>query len=218
MQFGKWRISPKKKRGTSFLWIGIIFAIIAISAFWYLWSMSANGPMFGGPDSSDTASTTDTEAATAPAADQKPATITATSKSRTRSTVVEVAKSLSGTSQFNTLFKSTGVAASITGPGPYTIFVPTNGAFSQLPPGTITKMSAAQKLRFMQYHVIAGRAIDSEAQVAGTIQALSGDALNFSFGVDQIPLVNSAIFIEKYQANNGVVYLVDNVLLPPQRL
>lgn len=174
--------------------------------------------MFGGPDPIDTASTTDTEAATTPAADQKSATIAAPTKSRTRSTVVEVAKSLSGTSQFNALFKSTGVAASITGAGPYTIFVPTNGAFSQLPPGTITKMSTAQKLRFMQYHVIAGRMIDSEAQVAGTVQALSGDALNFSFGVDRIPLVNSAIFIEKYQASNGVVYLIDNVLLPPQRL
>lgn len=218
MQFGKWRISPKKRRGNSFLWIGIIFAIIAIAGFWYLWSISANGSMFGAPDLTDTASTTNTEAAVAPASDQKPTAIAAPSKSRTRSTVVEVAKSLSGTSQFNTLFKSTGVAASITGAGPYTIFVPTNGAFSQLPPGTISKMSDAQKLRFMQYHVIAGRAIDSEAQIAGTIQALSGDALNFSFGVDQIPLVNSAIFIEKHQASNGVVYLVDNVLLPPQRL
>lgn len=200
------------------MWIGVIFALIAVTGFWYLWSMSANGSIFGGPDLNDTASTTDTEAATTPATDQKSTTIAAPSKSRTRSTVVEVAKSLSGTSQFNALFKSTGVAASITGPGPYTIFVPTNGAFSQLPPGTITKMSTAQKLRFMQYHVIAGRAIDSEAQVAGTIQALSGDALNFSFGVDRIPLVNSAIFIEKHQASNGVVYLIDNVLLPPQRL
>jgi uncharacterized surface protein with fasciclin (FAS1) repeats len=218
MKFGKWRIAPKKKRGTSFLWVGIIFAIIAITGFWYLLNMSANGSLFGDPDLSETASTTDTEAVAAPAADQKPATGASPSRSRTQSTVVEVAKSLSGTSQFNTLFKSTGAAASITGPGPYTIFVPTNGAFSQLPPGTITKMTAAQKLRFMQYHVIAGRMIDSEAQVAGTIQALSGDALNFSFGVDQIPLVNSAIFIEKHQASNGVVYLIDNVLLPPQRL
>jgi uncharacterized surface protein with fasciclin (FAS1) repeats len=59
--------------------------------------------------------------------------------------------------------------------------------------------------------------IDPEAQTAGTIHALSGDALNFSFGADRIPLVGSAIFIQKYQAGNGVVYSIDNVLLPPQR-
>ncbi|MBI5004478.1 fasciclin domain-containing protein [Candidatus Kaiserbacteria bacterium] len=132
--------------------------------------------------------------------------------------VVAVVQGLSGVSQFLSLFKSTGVAGELSGKGPYTVLVSTNGAFSQLPPGTISKMTNAQKLRFIQYHVIEGRAIDPQAQTAGTIQSLSGDALNFSFGVDQIPLVNSAIFIEKHQASNGVVYLIDNVLLPPQRL
>ena len=54
-----------------------------------------------------------------------------------------------------------------------------------------------------------------KAQSSGSIQALSGDALNFTFGTDNIPMVNSAILITEYKGSNGVVYLIDNVLVPP---
>jgi len=128
-----------------------------------------------------------------------------------------IAAHIAGATQFGTLLSSTGADAQVMGKGPYTIFVTTDGAISQLPQGTISTMTAAQKKRLVQYHIIVGRAIASQAVVAGTIQSLSGDALNFSYGSNKIPMVNSAIMVVQYPATNGVVYLIDNVLLPPKK-
>lgn len=137
--------------------------------------------------------------------------------SRANQTVSTIVAGLSGTSQFNALFSSTGVGASLSSTGKYTVFVPTNGAFGQLPGGTISNMSAAEKKRLVQYHVVSGRAIDVDAEISGTIEALSRDTLNFSYGPDKLPLVNSAIVITEYVGKNGIVYLIDNVLLPPKK-
>jgi transforming growth factor-beta-induced protein len=143
--------------------------------------------------------------------------VTVSRVSRTYPDVSSIVSSLSTASQFNALYKSTGVAATIKGSTKYTIFVPTNGAFAQLAPGTIGNMTAAEKKRLVQYHVISGRAVDVDALMSGTVQALSRDELNFNYSEDKIPMVNSAIVITQYTAKNGTVYLIDNVLLPPKK-
>ncbi|MCI0561918.1 MAG: fasciclin domain-containing protein [Nitrososphaera sp.] len=206
------------KKNAYLLWLMVVVVLVVVvfSLLWYQSGrMTSDGDRSPLPEAQTTMSTLQSamEAISNP-----PKTSPTTGSKPPALSVVAITQKLFGTSQFNALFKSTGVAAALVGKGPYTVFVPTNGAMNQLPPGTLSGMTAAQKLRFVKYHIIIGRAIDSEAQVAGTIQAFSGDMLNFSFGADRIPMVNSAIFIEKYVANNGVVYLIDNILLPPQRL
>ena len=62
-----------------------------------------------------------------------------------------------------------------------------------------------------------GRSIDVDTFVAGMNEAMSKDMLNFSFGTNKIPMVNSAIIIAEYTGKNGTVYLIDNVLLPPKK-
>jgi uncharacterized surface protein with fasciclin (FAS1) repeats len=52
---------------------------------------------------------------------------------------------------------------------------------------------------------------------AGSIEALSRDVLNFSYGPTKIPMVNSAIVVTQYEGTNGVVIVIDNVLLPPKK-
>ena len=110
-----------------------------------------------------------------------------------------------------------GIKATIQGVGPYTVFVPTDGAFSLLESGTIANMSAAEKKRLVQYHVVSGRAIDPDAVKSGQIMALSKDVLNFEVSTtDKTARVNNSFFIKAYQGRNGIVYLVSAVLLPPE--
>lgn len=139
--------------------------------------------------------------------------------STTKQDVATIVAGLAGSSQFKSWFASTGVAASITTntANKYTIFVPTDGSVGQLTPGAITNLSAAEKKRLVQYHIIAGRAVDTDAQVSGQMQALSGDMLNFNFGANGIPMVNSSIIVAQYNGINGTVYVIDNVLLPPKK-
>lgn len=135
---------------------------------------------------------------------------------RSSSDVVSIAQSISGASVFGGWLNSSGVAAQITGKGPYTIFVPTDAAVAKLKAGTFTSLSAAGKKRFVQYHIVKGRAIDVDAQVSGTIAALSGDDLNFD-NTNNIAMVNSGIITAQYKGSNGIVYVINTVLVPPEK-
>lgn len=146
-------------------------------------------------------------------------TVTISNVDRSKTSVLAIIAGLSSASQFNAILRSTGVAATLTASSTrkYSIFVPTNGAFGQLPDGTISDMTAEEKVRMVEYHVVPGTGINASAEVAGTAQALSGDYLNFSDSAQNVPMVNSAVIITEYTGKNGVVYLIDNVLLPPKK-
>ena len=95
------------------------------------------------------------------------------------------------------------------------MFVPTNTSFSLLPPGALN-LTTAQLKRLVEYHVISGKQIDVNLQVAGTATALSKDMLNFSVLVsDKSARINSSVALRAYKASNGIVYIVNGVLLPP---
>ena len=158
-----------------------------------------------------------------PGMNNEMATSTATTSpvartNRSSQDVVAIAESISGTSRFGALFISTGVASSIKATGKYTIFVPTDGAFNLLAPGSLDNMTAAAKKRLVQYHVVSGRVVDIDALVSSNITALSGDMLNFNIGpTDKVPRVNSSLIIAAYTGKNGIVYVVNNVLIPPKK-
>lgn len=194
------------------VWVGsVALLVVAALAVWWL---MANRSLSTWVGMGNTATSTETGAVTGSA---QPGTSASVSRvSRSQQTVNQVIAGLSGTSQFNSLYRTTGVSASVTATGRYTVFVPTNGAFYQLG-GLVSNMTIAEKQRLVKYHVITDRAMDMDAEIAGMVYALSGDELNFHYGVDKIPMVNSAIVITEYVAKNGVVILIDNVLLPPKK-
>ncbi len=199
------------------MWIGFI-AIVVVAALG-LWWVSSRQPIDTSTDTGNGATATTTASGGTTGATGTGTTGTGRAVTTSNKDVASIVAGLSGASQFQSLFASTGVGATINpkSTSKYTIFVPTDGSVSQLPAGTISGLSAAEKKRLVQYHVVSGRAIDADAQVAGQIQALSGDALNFQYGTNKIPMVNSAIVIAQYNGTNGTVYVIDNVLLPPKK-
>lgn len=117
---------------------------------------------------------------------------------------------------FASYLSSTGVGATLSGKGPYTVFVATDGAFSRLAPGTIANMSAADLKRMVQYHIVAGKKLDVDAVNSGQVQALSKDTLNFNVDATKGAVyVNSGYVLHAYKATNGIVYVINSVLLPP---
>lgn len=148
-----------------------------------------------------------------------PATIYRTGETRARaaSDVVGVASRVDDADFFYSLLVSSGVAAELRAGGEsgYTLFIPTDGSISQLPPGAIRSLSRAEQRRLVAHHVVPGTIVDVEALAAGSMQTLAGEALNFSYGEDRLPMVGNAIVVGEYRAANGVVYVVENVLFPP---
>ncbi len=183
----------------------ILIVVIGFGVWWWNGDRSGTDVVV---TPSPTATTTDTTPAATPIVRED----------RTNSDVASVIAGIPEASSFASLFASTGVAASISKTGTYTIFVPTNGAFNLLTPGTLTNMSATQKKRLVQYHVVSGRAVDTSAVETSTIMALSKDALNFAVhDPGNSAMVNGAFIIKQYKAKNGIVYLVSGVLVPPEK-
>ncbi len=200
------------KRKDEYLWIWVGGAVALIALILGLWWWNSSGIAGSGSlgESAYTIPTT-TDALVSPNTPTGPVA----QVSKVDSTVVGIVSSLPQGSRFAAFLSETGVASQLTGKGPYTVFVPTNSSFELLPPGALT-ISAAQLKRLVQYHVVSGRAVDVNAQFSGTIQALSKDMLNFSvFPLDKSARINSAVALQEYRANNGVVYLISEVLLPP---
>jgi uncharacterized surface protein with fasciclin (FAS1) repeats len=136
-------------------------------------------------------------------------------KSTPSNTVAGVVAVLPDATRFAALLVSTGVSAQLSGKGPYTLFVPTDTSFKLLPPGSLD-LSAAQLKRLVEYHIVAGKELNINAETTGIEQALSGDMLNLSvFPSDQSARINSAVALKEFKTSNGVIYLVSEVLLPP---
>lgn len=195
---------------TIWYWIIGVVVVAAIAVWWVMAQEPIAMPFISAASTTSAGAASTSESASAPSGYPV---------QKTARDVVSIVNGLSNGTQFASLLRSSGVGAAIkTGASNhYTIFVPTNAAFSQLPRGTISTMTGAQLKRLVQYHIVANRAIDVSAESTGTIEALSGDPLNFSLSASKIPMVGSAIVAGEYQGTNGIVYLISGVLLPPQK-
>lgn len=162
-----------------------------------------------------TGATTTPQATETQATAQKPAAPAA--QAPVDNSVKGVASRLSNARTFAGLLSSTGVGASLTGAGPYTLFVPSDNAFGNMAPSFLSGLSAAAKKRLVQYHVVAGKALDLDAVSSGNHTALSRDTLNFNVKLDSmVAYVNSGVSISQHKAQNGIVYVISAVLVPPQ--
>ncbi len=116
-----------------------------------------------------------------------------------------------------TAVKAAGLVKTLKGKGPYTVFAPNDAAFAKLPPGTVESLlkNKAKLATILKYHVLPGRV--NAADVAGkSLQVKTAAGLpvsvNGTFGVR----VNDAHVIQPdIQASNGVIHVIDTVLLPP---
>jgi len=130
-------------------------------------------------------------------------------------TVSAIVAGLSGASEYESYLGSTGVGSSIAGKGPYTVFVSSDAGYALLKPGTIVNMTAAQKKRLIQYSIVSGKELDVNVQNTGSVKALSGDELNFKVSASGLVQVNSSYALAAYKASNGIVYVVNQPLIPP---
>jgi uncharacterized surface protein with fasciclin (FAS1) repeats len=124
--------------------------------------------------------------------------------------------------KFNTLVaavKAAGLAETLSGDGPFTVFAPTDEAFEKLPAGTVESLlkpeNRAKLVSILKYHVVAGRVYSTEALAAGEAATLEGNPVHITSG-DKGAKVNEAKLLSTdIDASNGVIHVIDSVLLPP---
>lgn len=100
-----------------------------------------------------------------------------------------------------------------------TIFAPTDEAFSKLPPGTVDSLlkpeNKAQLQRILSHHVVVGRAFADG--VVGTHQTLAGERLEVKAERGKVLAGGAEVVSADIQASNGVIHVIDAVILPPSR-
>ncbi|TPG18594.1 fasciclin domain-containing protein [Sphingomonas koreensis] len=126
--------------------------------------------------------------------------------------------------------QASDLAATLSGPGPYTVFAPTNAAFDRLAPGTVETLlkpeNKASLIKLLSYHVVAG--VMSGAQLRARIAAgggtttlttLEGDTLTATLTGAAVTLTDvngnkSYVETADVRQSNGVVHVVNGVLIP----
>jgi uncharacterized surface protein with fasciclin (FAS1) repeats len=127
--------------------------------------------------------------------------------------------------QFTTLAKAlqaAGLVETLKGPGPFTVFAPTDAAFAKLPSGTLDdllKPENKDQLRaVLTYHVVPGKIM--AADLAGkktNAKTVEGSSLAIDATGKVVKVNDATVTKADVAASNGVIHVIDGVLLPPKR-
>ena len=126
--------------------------------------------------------------------------------------------------------KAAGLVETLQGTGPFTVFAPTNDAFGKLPAGTVDTLVKPENketlTKILTYHVVAGRMTSKEIAAAikagkgkATLTTVQGEKLTAWMQGDKLVLTdakggNSSVTIKDVIQSNGVIHVVDTVLMP----
>ena len=183
----------------------IIFTLISAAAF-----IGCNSDNKG--VTSET--TTNTADATTPAGGQENVKDDISQKD-----VVKIAMSSPDHTTLVAALKQADLVTSLSNAGPFTVFAPTNEAFNKLPKGTVEGLMKNDKkddlVNILQYHVFVSALQPSSFQDGQTLNMVNGDNLKVNVQDGKITLNGTAHVINTIPASNGMIYVIDEVLLPP---
>jgi uncharacterized surface protein with fasciclin (FAS1) repeats len=120
--------------------------------------------------------------------------------------------------QFNTLVKAVqaaGLVDTLKGKGPFTVFAPTDAAFAKLPAGTLEALLAdKQKLaQILTYHVVPGKLTAAQVR-PGDVKTVQGQSLKVRAEGGAVMVDNAKVTMTDIMADNGVIHVIDTVVLP----
>lgn len=133
-------------------------------------------------------------------------------------TIVDVA---SGNKSFSTLvtaIKAAGLTETLSGQGPYTVLAPTNEAFSAVPKATLESLlkpeNKAKLQKVLTYHVVSGAYLSKDVE-PGSVKTVEGSPVTVSARGGKFMVNNANVTQTDIKASNGVIHVIDKVLLPP---
>jgi uncharacterized surface protein with fasciclin (FAS1) repeats len=105
----------------------------------------------------------------------------------------------------------------LTGSGPFTVFAPTDSAFSKLPEGTVESLLAdIPALKdILLYHVVSGDVLAADVLNLESAETLQGDSFSISTEDGKVMVNDAEVIITDITASNGIIHVLDTVLLPP---
>lgn len=133
-------------------------------------------------------------------------------------TIPEIADAAGTFSTLLAAVTEAGLAGALSGDGPFTVLAPTDEAFAALPEGTVESLlkpeNKATLQQILKYHVIEGRAFASDFLRKSQVSTLAGEKLKLGYKNGMLMVNGANVIGADIQASNGVVHVIDAVLLP----
>jgi len=122
---------------------------------------------------------------------------------------------------FKTLAAAVGAAGlveTLKGPGPFTVFAPTDDAFAKLPAGTVESLvkpeNKAKLASILTYHVVAGKVTAAEVTKMASAKTVNGQSAKVSTTGGKVLIDAATVTTADIMCDNGVIHVIDTVIMP----
>ena len=146
------------------------------------------------------------------------ATVAAMATGAKAASITEIAVNDERFSTLVAAVTAAGLADTLAGPGPFTVYAPVNDAFAALPAGTVETLLKPENkdplAAILKHHVVSGRVYADMAAKLDKAPTLNGTELPIAITKESARIGNANIVSTDIEANNGVIHVIDTVLLP----
>ena len=140
------------------------------------------------------------------------------SKTAESKTIVDIAAEDGRFTTLVTALQAAGLDSVLAGEGPFTVFAPTDDAFGKLPEGTIASLleTIPALKNILLYHVVSGNVLAADVVTLESAVTLQGQTVSISVMGDVVKINDSQVIITDIQGSNGIIHVIDTVLLPAE--
>ena len=139
-------------------------------------------------------------------------------KYKMKKDIVDTAASTSDFTTLVTAVKAAGLVDTLKGDGPFTVFAPTNEAFAALPAGTVEDLlkpeNKDQLVAVLTYHVVPGEVMASDVVKLSEATTVQGTTIDIETSGGAVKVDNANVVKTDIKTSNGVIHVIDSVILP----
>ena len=140
-------------------------------------------------------------------------------KSTNAKDIVETALDAGTFNTLATALTEAGLVDALKGDGPFTVFAPNDEAFKKLPKGTLESLLKDKEAlkKILLYHVVSGNVSAKDVVKLSKATTLSGQDVKIKVTGKTVKINNSKVIAADVKAKNGVIHVIDTVLIPPAK-
>jgi uncharacterized surface protein with fasciclin (FAS1) repeats len=139
-------------------------------------------------------------------------------KTKATKDVVDTAVAAGNFGTLAAALKAAGLVETLKGKGPFTVFAPTDAAFAKLPAGTVDNLlkpeNKAQLTKILTYHVVAGSVKAADVVKLKSAKTLQGQSVMIAVKDGKVSVDGATVTATDIAASNGVIHVIDTVMMP----
>lgn len=130
--------------------------------------------------------------------------------------IVETAVAAGSFKTLAAALEAAGLVETLKGPGPFTVFAPTDAAFAKLPAGTVEALlkDKAKLTSILTYHVVAGKVEAKDVVKLDSAKTVNGQSVTIKVMGETVMVDGATVTAADIAASNGVIHVIDTVLMP----